>query len=157
MKNKFTILLLAALFIATTFVRAQDGTNAMSPKLAALLKNLKYQSGTIDLKGGLATLTVPKEFNFLGSDDANTVLVKLWGNPPSENKPLGLLIPAGMTPVSSNCWIVTMDYSEDGLFSEGGLPHNFTSTVFASSEPRKLNSFGTVSVARPPFKSIVPD
>ena len=59
MKNKFTILFLAVFFTATTFVRAQDDTNAMSPKLAALLKGLKYQSGTIDLKGGLATLTVP--------------------------------------------------------------------------------------------------
>ena len=46
------------------------------------------------------------------------MLVKLWGNPPSENKPLGLLIPAGMTPVSSNCWIVTMDYSEDGFVKD---------------------------------------
>ena len=118
MKTKFTILFLAVFFTATVFVRAQDGTNAMSPKLAALLKSLKYQSGTIDLQGGLATLTMPKEFNFLGSEDANTVLVKLWGNPPSENKPLGLLIPAGMTPVSSNCWIVTMDYSEDGFVKD---------------------------------------
>ena len=118
MKIKFTILFLAVFFTTTTFVRAQDDTNAMSPKLAALLKSLKYQSGTIDLNGGLATLTVPKEFNFLGSDDANTVLVKLWGNPPSENKPLGLLIPAGMTPVSSNCWIVTMDYGEDGFVKD---------------------------------------
>ena len=38
-----------------------------------------------------------------------TVLVKLWGNPPSDQKPLGLLIPAGMTPVSSNAWVVTVD------------------------------------------------
>ena len=91
MKIKFTTLLLAIFFTATILVRAQEDTNDISPKLAALLKSLKYQSGTIDLNGGLATLTVPKEFNFLGSEDANTVLVKLWGNPPSENKPLGLL------------------------------------------------------------------
>jgi uncharacterized membrane-anchored protein len=63
-------------------------------------------------------LSVPKEFNFLGPDDAETVLVKLWGNPPSEVKPLGLLIPAGMTPLSTNCWVVTIAYSEDGFVKD---------------------------------------
>jgi uncharacterized membrane-anchored protein len=61
---------------------------------------------------------VPKEFNFLGPDDAETVLVKLWGNPPSENQPLGLLMPAGLTPLSSNCWVVTIHYSEDGYVKD---------------------------------------
>jgi len=84
----------------------------------ALVKNLKYQQGEIELRGGLAKLTVPKEFNFLGPDDAETVLVKLWGNPPSDDKPLGLLIPAGMTPLSTNCWVVTIDYSEDGYVKD---------------------------------------
>lgn len=110
--------LLAVFLAATVLVRAQDGTNALPPQILALLQSLKYQTGDIDLRGGLAKLTVPKEFNFLGPDDANTVLVKLWGNPPSDQKPLGLLIPAGMTPLSSNCWIVTIDYSEDGYVKD---------------------------------------
>ena len=79
---------------------------------------MKYQQGEIDLRGGLAKLTVPKDFNYLGPDDAETVLVKLWGNPPSEVKPLGLLIPAGMTPLVTNCWVVTIDYSEDGYVKD---------------------------------------
>jgi uncharacterized membrane-anchored protein len=83
-----------------------------------LVKNLKYQQGTIDLKGGLATLNVPPEFNYLGPDDAETVLVKLWGNPPSETKPLGMLMPAGLTPLSTNCWVVTIDYSEEGYVKD---------------------------------------
>jgi len=118
MKLKSIILLLAAFLVATALVRAQDDTNAIPPQIVALLKSLKYQTGEIDLRGGLAKLSLPKEFNFLGPDDANTVLVKLWGNPPSDEKPLGLLIPAGMTPLSSNCWVVTMDYSEDGYVKD---------------------------------------
>jgi len=70
------------------------------------------------LRGGLAKLSLPKEFNFLGPADAETVLVKLWGNPPMKEKPLGLLIPAGMTPLSSNVWVVTIDYSEDGYVKD---------------------------------------
>jgi len=105
MKTKFIALLLAGFAALTGLARAQTDTNALPPQIVKLLNDLKYQQGEIDLRGGLATLTVPKEFNFLDSTDAETVLVKLWGNPPSEEKPLGLLIPAGMTPISSNCWV----------------------------------------------------
>jgi len=120
MKTKFSILLLAGLLAATGIVRAQEDTNhlAQLKEIAGLAKNLKYQQGDIDLRGGLAKLTVPKEFNFLGPEDADTVLVKLWGNPPSNDKPLGLLIPAGMTPLSSNAWVVTIDYTEDGYVKD---------------------------------------
>ena len=118
MKTKLTVLLLTLFVAATGVVRAQEDTNKIHAKIVALLKSLKYQSGEIDLRGGLAKLTVPKEFNYLGPDDAATVLVKLWGNPPSETKPLGLLIPAGLTPLSSNAWVVTIDYSEDGFVKD---------------------------------------
>ncbi len=118
MKTKLPLLLLTFFLATTALVRAQEDTNKLPAEVVALLKGLKYQQGEIDLRGGLAKLTVPKEFNFLGPDDAETVLVKLWGNPPSGDKPLGLLIPAGMTPLSSNAWIVTMDYNEDGFVKD---------------------------------------
>ncbi len=120
MKIKLAVLLLTGFLAATSLVHAQDDTNQIArlKEAVRLVKNLKYQQGDIDLRGGLAKLSVPKEFNFLGPDDAETVLVKLWGNPPSEEKPLGLLIPAGMTPLSTNCWVVTIHYSEDGFVKD---------------------------------------
>ena len=120
MKTKLIVLLFTGFLAATGLVRAQDDTNQIArlQQAMALVKNLKYQQGNIDLRGGLATLSVPKEFNYLGPEDAETVLVKLWGNPPSAEKPLGLLIPAGMTPLSTNCWVVTIDYSEDGYVKD---------------------------------------
>ncbi len=110
--------LLATLLAATNVVRAQDDTNKIPAAIIKLVEGLKYQQGEIDLGGGLAKLTVPKEFNFLGANDAETVLVKLWGNPPSEKKPFGLLLPAGMTPLSSNVWVVTVQYTEDGFVKD---------------------------------------
>jgi uncharacterized membrane-anchored protein len=133
MKMKFAALLLAALLAAISSP-AQDDTNALSQvdtnapvdtnalaeygRLAGIAKNLKYEHGTIDLRNGLAKLTLPPEFSYLGPDDAETVLVKLWHNPPSEQKPLGLLIPTGMTPLSTGAWVVTIDYSEDGYVKD---------------------------------------
>src|SRR5882724_2432984 len=161
MKIKSTILLLAVFFSLSTFVHAQDDTNGLPPKAIALLNSLKYQSGEIDLRGGLAKLSLPKEFKFLGPDDANTVLVKLWGNPPSDEKPLGLLIPAGMTPLSSNCWIVTIDYTEDGYVKDDEaskinydeLLAKMQKGVAASNKERKKEGYPTVDLlgwAAPP-------
>lgn len=122
---KFALLLLAGFLAINSSLRAQISTNGLDPKELAqlkkvldLVKNLKYQQGEIDLQDGLAKLSVPKEFRYLGPDDTETVLVKLWGNPPSGEKPLGLLIPAGMTPLDTNCWVVTIDYSADGYVKD---------------------------------------
>ena len=118
MKTKSSIVLLAGFLAVNVSLRAQTETNTLPPQIVALLKSLNYQQGVIDLRGGLAQLTVPTNFNYLGPDDAETVLVKLWGNPPDEQKPLGLLIPAGMTPISSNAWVVTIDYDEEGFVKD---------------------------------------
>ena len=78
MKTKLAVLLFTALLAATGFVRAQDDTNKIPPQIIQLVKSLKYQQGEIDLRGGLAKLSVPTNFNYLGPEDAETVLVKLW-------------------------------------------------------------------------------
>jgi len=153
MKTKLAVLFLAGFMAVSGLVRAQENTN-ISPRVAAILKSLKYQQGDIDLKGGLAKLTVPKEFNYLGPDDAETVLVKLWGNPPSDQKPLGLLIPAGMTPATSNAWIVTIEYSEDGYVKDNDaskinyddLLKQMQKGVAESNEARKKEGYPTVDL-----------
>ncbi|HXA45782.1 MAG TPA: DUF2167 domain-containing protein, partial [Candidatus Angelobacter sp.] len=102
--------LFIGVLLAVAPAQAQNDTNGLPPEMVALASHLKYQQGEIDLRGGLAKLTVPPDFNYLNADDTETVLHKLWGNPPQEKKLLGMLIPAGMTPLSANCWVVTIDY-----------------------------------------------
>ena len=163
MKIKLTLLLLAGFLAATGAVRAQMDTNltAQQAQIVQLAKSLKYRQGEIDLRGGLARLTVPKEFNYLGPDDAETVLVKLWGNPPSEVKPLGLLIPAGMTPLDTNCWVVTIDYDEDGYVKDDDagkinyddLLKKMQAGVAENNKERKEKGYPTVELtgwAAPP-------
>ena len=113
------------LFASTNFLRAQIDTNGLSAeqlaqvqKIYALVDHLKFQTGEIDLRGGLAKLSLPKEFSYLGPDDAETVLTKVWGNPPSDAKSLGMLMPTGVSPLSTNAWAVTIDYGEDGYVKD---------------------------------------
>ena len=160
MKTKVILLCLAGLLSVPGLLRAQEDTNRLA-QLVRLVKNLKYQQGEIDLRDGLAQLTVPKDFRFLGPDDAETVLVKLWGNPPSEEKPLGLLIPAGMTPLDTNCWVVTLDYSEDGYVKDDDaakinyddLLKKMQKGIAAENKERKKKGYPTLTLvgwAAPP-------
>lgn len=159
--HKITGLLLLAWLLAVPAARAQDDTNKMSARAQQILDSLKYRQGTIDLRNGLATLTVPTNFNYLGPDDAQKVLVQLWGNPPDEGKTLGLLIPAGLTPASSNCWVVTIDYNEDGYVKDGDaskinyddLLKQMQKATTAANKEREAKGYPAVSLvgwAAPP-------
>lgn len=86
-------------------------------ELAALLETLDPRTGDIVLADGRATLRVPDSFYYLDAEDAETVLVDLWGNPPDQNV-LGMLFPAHYSPVDAASWAVTIDYVEDGYVSD---------------------------------------
>lgn len=75
------------------------------------------RTGEIVLGNDLATLMVPEDFYYLDGDDAETVLVDLWGNVPDQDV-LGMLLPAGYSPLDLDAWAVTIDYSEDGYVSD---------------------------------------
>ena len=69
------------------------------------------------MQNGLATLHVPDEFRFFGPDDAQSIIVRLWRNPPGP-KPLGMLLPANVTPLDPDSWAVTIHYEEEGYVKD---------------------------------------
>jgi uncharacterized membrane-anchored protein len=83
-----------------------------------IASKLKFQNGEIKLKDGLATLKVPQNFRYLDPDQTDTVLVKLWGNPPQQEKTLGMLFPAEIGPDSPEAWGVVITYDEDGYVKD---------------------------------------
>ncbi len=82
-------------------------------------QSLDRQTGDITLPGGVATLKVPDSFYYLNPDDAETVLVDVWGNVPGAGKEtLGILFPANKTPFDYGSWGVTIEYEQDGYVSD---------------------------------------
>ena len=79
--------------------------------------SLNRQTGSIALPGGVATLEVPDDFYYLNPDDAQKILVEMWGNPPGE-KSLGMLFSAEITPFDDQAWGVTIDYEEEGYVED---------------------------------------
>lgn len=75
--------------------------------------SLKYKKGEVALPGGVATLKIPDSFRYLDPKDAERVLVQAWGNPSGDGT-LGMLFPAGVSPITGNGWGVVITYEEDG-------------------------------------------
>jgi uncharacterized membrane-anchored protein len=83
-----------------------------------LAESLKPQQGVVQMPGGIATVKVPESLRFLDGKDAETVLVKIWGNPPPKQKPIGMLIPATKLPDEEDCWAVVIRFEEDGYVKD---------------------------------------
>lgn len=86
-------------------------------EMQRVMETLDPQTGAISVGGDLVTLSVPEDFYFLDADDAETVLVDMWGNPPGQEV-LGMLFPSIFTPLDYESWAVTIEYSDDGHISD---------------------------------------
>lgn len=123
-------LLFCILFISTTpFSFATEQETAPSQEVdqnqeeqyltwaKKLWESLDRQTGTITLPNTPATLNISEDYYFLNSQDANTVLVDVWGNPPGQMT-LGMIFPAQYTPFDPDAWAVTVEYETDGYVSD---------------------------------------
>ncbi|MES2149252.1 MAG: DUF2167 domain-containing protein [Pseudomonadota bacterium] len=104
-------ILMACLCLAIGAAQAADPAPKMSE--AEFVASLKFQSGKVTLPGAIATLDLPAGFQYLTPDDAERVLVEGWGNPPGF-KSLGMIVPAGVSPLSEASWGVVVTYEKDG-------------------------------------------
>lgn len=74
---------------------------------------LTYQTGDIPVGDGLATLHLGDAYRFLGPADARLVIEEAWRNPPGE-PPLGMIVPADLSPADPRGWGVILSYTEEG-------------------------------------------
>ena len=133
---------LLALAIAVAAQDSPPDESQMPPALKQAIAGLKYRSGEVVLDGGLATLKLPENLQYLDSKDAETVLVKIWGNPPSDEKLLGLLVPTGKSPASQNTWGVVIQYEESGYVKDDDASKiNYTDLLKTmQADAQKANS-----------------
>jgi uncharacterized membrane-anchored protein len=117
MKLPAIVALLFAAGTLTTVPSYSQDRPKNKEEAQALAATLRFQRGEVVLKDGLATLKVPDGVEFLNGPDAQTVLVKLWGNPPM-SAPLGLLMPINTGPLSPEAWAVIITYEEEGYVKD---------------------------------------
>jgi len=115
--------LLLAAFLACAGISTLRAENPQTPEagmlaLQKLADGLHYKQGEVTLKGGLAKINVPAEFRYLDGADTETVLSKIWGNPPSGGRTLGMLVPVEAGPIDPESWGIIITYDEDGYVKD---------------------------------------
>jgi uncharacterized membrane-anchored protein len=114
MNRALFLLLAGCLFIARVARADEPQPHRLSPdEMAAEVSALKWQTGPITLRDGLATINLQPGWRFLDGPQAEKVLHDLWGNPPSD-PPLGMIFPPHTGPLDDNAWGVEVDYDAGG-------------------------------------------
>lgn len=110
--------LLAAVLVPAT-LRAQAPQAAVQDSFSPeeFEASLHYQTGTIELPDGIATIRLPAGYRFLDGENAERVIVDGWGNPPGD-KPLGMIVPAGINPLDDAGWGVVVTFIGDGYVND---------------------------------------
>ncbi len=78
---------------------------------------LRYQTGHVTVRHGLATFDLPPDFRYLDPRQTELVL-RAWGNPPG-SETLGMLVPAGVGVLTREGWGIIITYDEDGYVKDG--------------------------------------
>jgi uncharacterized membrane-anchored protein len=123
---------------------------------------LGYQTGTVTLEGGMATIRLPASFRFIGPEGSRRLLTEAWGNPKgAADRVLGMLIPANLSPLSKEGWGIVVTYDEDGYVDDSDaaginyakLLKEMQDETRAANEERKKQGFEPVTLvgwAEPP-------
>ena len=104
--------------MASGVARAQEPAGLASTAEEFEAK-LGYQSGTVSVKDGMATIRVPESFRFIGPEGSRRLLTEGWGNPEAATDDvLGMLVPSAVSPLSGEGWGIVISYDEDGYVND---------------------------------------
>ncbi|HBF20848.1 MAG TPA: DUF2167 domain-containing protein [Cryomorphaceae bacterium] len=117
---------LAALFLLFSFnlSAGDEDSLAISDEVAAYLQfmdsvqqAIQYTSGKVDIGEGLATLNVPRGYKYIRPEQADFILVDVWGNPPGQSS-LGMVMPEASGPFDDSSYAIVISYSEEGYVED---------------------------------------
>jgi uncharacterized membrane-anchored protein len=123
---------------------------------------LGYQTGTVELAGGVATIHLPESFRFIGPEGSRRLLESGWGNPAGMAEGvLGMLIPSGVSPLSREGWGIVITYDQDGYVDDkdaASIDYNkmlkeMQEAALAANKERKKKGYEPVTLvgwAEPP-------
>lgn len=78
-----------------------------------------YADTTVVIGDGMAYLDIPTGYRYVSPEDANTVLVGMWGNPPgTSDNSLGMLFPDKYPPSATDGYGIDIDFTEDGYIED---------------------------------------
>ncbi len=119
MKNIF---IAAFALLGFTYSAAQDSTfteQEIQQQIEAIENAFTYEHGKITLKNGIGYIDVPEGFKYMDAEQAERVLVDLWGNPEGENLTLGFILPESQGVMGESGYVFNIQYQEIGYVKDG--------------------------------------
>jgi len=113
-----SLLSLGLLLPLSIFAAPEGAAPAQNAQLRELGSRITYETGQIKLRDGLATINLLPEYRFVNPAGTETILNGIWGNPPSSDRPLGMIVPAGFSPFDEDNWCVVVTYTDDGYVKD---------------------------------------
>jgi uncharacterized membrane-anchored protein len=102
--------------VSEEVTEGDDSAQYISPE--EFVASLEFKTGRVVIGNDLATLNLPDSLVFLDGQNAQRLLVDGWGNPPDDVPPLGMILPAGVSPLAEESWGVTVEYEDSGYVSD---------------------------------------
>jgi uncharacterized membrane-anchored protein len=90
---------------------------AYRDSMRAIEAGLRWQTGRVELRDGLAAVALPEGYRYLDPAQTEKVLSGIWGNPPGIAT-LGMIFPANVGPTNDDSWGVVLTYDEDGYVKD---------------------------------------
>jgi uncharacterized membrane-anchored protein len=152
-------MLIATLSIGSLFAQ---GPKPFAETPEEFQAKLGFQTGTVTLGGGIATVRVPDTLRFIGEEGSRRLLTEAWGNPPAAAQGvLGMLVPADMSPLDEKSWGVVISFEEEGYVNDDDaasidyakLATQLRESLEEANEQRKKQGFDTIDFvgwAEPP-------
>lgn len=113
-------MLLLSVFLFSTSIFAKDDTDSSTAELVRMMKfvdsvntAMKYETDSVKLNNGIATLNIPAGFKFLNAEQAQFVLSEVWGNP-KRTDVLGMVFPESGAPFADSSYAFIVSYEAIG-------------------------------------------
>lgn len=80
-------------------------------------RTLDFQTGTVGVKGGIASIELPSGYSYLQTGDARYVVEDLWGNAPDDTV-VGLVVPPSQPSGEEAGWAIIVSFAPEGYVSD---------------------------------------
>jgi len=112
--KKFTFIWM---FVSISLSVAAQEIDSTQIFLDSLEASFNYQQGEIKFENDIGSIKIPHGFQYLNSNDTETVLTVLWGNPTGAGT-LGMIVPETIPVSNADSWAFIITYDEMGYVKD---------------------------------------
>lgn len=97
---------------------SEEEIRSHNARIDSVEASYHYQTGSVPIGEGVATIELPPDFKFLDAEQSRQVLTELWGNPPSVAENVAGMILGARSGVYDDSFVLSIEYDTIGYVSD---------------------------------------